>query len=103
MCWKTWRAQKANTNRASSNQYPCLCLLPKPCSTLDDPKVEVMTPDVTNQADKEQGLLWTDTQLWVQLCVVVRPACALRDEEAGGKDRKETDRERKSDETDVMF
>lgn len=32
-----------------------------------------MMPDVTNQADKEPGLLWTDTQLWVQLCAVVRP------------------------------
>lgn len=46
-------------------------------------------PDVTNQADKELGLLWTDAQLWVQLCTVVGLVCMRRDKEKKKRDEKE--------------
>lgn len=45
-------------------------------------------PDVTNQADKEPGLLWTDAQLWVQLCTVVGLVCLLGDKEKKKKEMK---------------
>lgn len=44
-----------------------------------------MMPDVTNQADKEPGLLWTDAQLWVQLC----SCCSERERK---KEQEETEK-----------
>lgn len=57
-----------------------LPLLLRSLMTLDDPKVEVMMPDVTNQADKEPG---RQLQLWVQLC----SCCSdrRRERKEGGK------------------
>ncbi|CAB1413262.1 unnamed protein product [Pleuronectes platessa] len=60
----------SNLRSTSSDGHEALMqiLVPRGGSTPDSPKVEVMTPDVTNQADKERGLLWADAQLWAQLC-----------------------------------
>ncbi len=63
-----------------------------------------MMPDVTNQADKEQGLSWTDAQLWVQLCMVVRPAHSLKERErerkrGGGTEK----RDREAVATSALF
>lgn len=83
MCWKTSGCTEGKTTntgggggREQTQTEPSI-RYPAPSLTRDNAKVEVMTPHVTNQADKEQGLLWADTQLWVQLCTVVRPARSL--------------------------
>ncbi|KAK5913061.1 hypothetical protein CesoFtcFv8_002881 [Champsocephalus esox] len=48
-----------------------------------------MTPHVTNQADKEQGLLRADAQLWLQLCVAVRARNRKRGEGETGRETKQ--------------
>ncbi len=81
--------QRAHSTLDPPLSTDTLPLHPHPFSTLDNPKVEVMTPDVTDQTDKEQGLLWADAQLWAQLCTVVRPACSLRERERETERRRE--------------
>lgn len=71
---------------------------PFPFSRLDNPKVEVMMPDVTNQADKEQGLLWTVAQLWVQLRVGGRASSPARSE----REKRKKKRDGEEEETAVL-
>lgn len=48
-----------------------------------------MMPDVTNQADKEPGSLWTDAQLWVQLC----SCCSERERKKEQEEKEKRDGE----------
>lgn len=74
----------------STNVRP---FLHHPSFTLDKAKVEVKMPDVTNQADKEPVLQWTEAQLQPQLCTVVGAVCLLRKKER--KEKKKIDQLKK--------